>query len=46
MFETYLKKGEEVVELLLLCPMVKAHAARVEENADKPDAKEIIWHVD
>ena len=41
----YLEKGKEIVQLLLLCAVVEAHATRIKEDADKADPEEIIWHV-
>jgi hypothetical protein len=41
----YLEKGQEIVQLLLLGAMIEAHATRIEEDTDKTDAEEIIWHI-
>ena len=42
---TCLKKGQEIVQSLLLRSFVKAHATRVEENTVKSYSEKIVRHI-
>ena len=41
----HLKEREEVVQLLLMCTMIKTHPTGIQQHADQPDAEEIVRHV-
>ena len=41
----YLEEVQVVVQLALLRPPVKAHAASVQQDTDESDPEEIIGHV-
>lgn len=41
----YLEEREEIVELLLLRSTIKAHAARIQQNADEANPEEVVRHI-
>lgn len=42
---SYLEESQEAVKLLLLRPAVEAHSARVQDDANKTNAEEVVRHV-
>jgi hypothetical protein len=41
-----LEERQKVIEFLLLRAAVEAHPARVQQSANQPNAKKVIWGVD